>query len=59
MPGMLVMPIASMSVAVVADEFAATWGFRIVALLHLVWGVYLFSYIALIIIRVRRLYARA
>ena len=54
MPGMIVMPIASMSLAVVADRFARPWGFRVVALIHLALGVCLFSYIALAIIRARR-----
>jgi hypothetical protein len=59
MPGMLVMPIVSMGVAFIADTYVAKWGFRVVALIHLVWGVYLFSYIAVSIIRVRRFYGRA
>ena len=59
MPGMLVMPIASMATAAVADEIAAPWGFRVVVLLHLVCGAYLFSYIALIILRLRRFSSRA
>jgi hypothetical protein len=55
MPGMIVMPIVSMAVAFVADRIAGPWGFRIVALLHLIWGVYLFAYIAITLKRVRRL----
>jgi hypothetical protein len=59
MPGMIVMPIASLGVAVVADHFVSHWGIRVVAILHLVWGVYLFGYIALTVIRLRRFASRA
>jgi uncharacterized membrane protein len=59
MPGMIVMPLASMIVAAAADEFAPPRGFHVVVLLHLVLGVYLFGYIALTIFRMRRLHGRA
>lgn len=59
MPGMVVMPVASISVAAVADHFAPTRGFQIVVLLHLAWGTYLIAYIALNIVRARRTLRRA
>ena len=57
-PGMIVMPLGFLSLAVVVDKYAAPWGFRIVAALHLVFGVIAFSYIAATIVRLRKIYGR-
>lgn len=52
-PGMIVMPIASMGIAVIGDRFAMPWGFRVVATLHMICGVWLAGYIAWVILRIR------
>ena len=58
-PGMIVMPLGFLSLAVVVDKYAAPWGYRIVTALHLIIGIVAFSYIVVTIVRPRRIYGRA
>ena len=46
MPGLIVMPLLFLGIALVVDHFANPWGTRAVGLLHAVFGVVLVTYIA-------------
>lgn len=46
MPGLLVMPLLFLGIALAVDHFANPWGTRAVALLHGVFAIVLVTYIA-------------
>jgi len=54
LPGMIMLPLGFLAVAVGGDAYGAPWVYRVVAVGHLIYGAILLIYIAVTIMRLRR-----